>query len=100
MGLAEIQGVLARLYVDPVLRERFFAEPAAVGAELGLDAEEARGLACVSRRQVDQFADSLRRKRRAQVRRAIPMAARALGGRFAEFFERYAVESEPRGARA
>src|SRR5262249_11849188 len=30
----------------------------------------------------------------------IPMAARALGGRFAEFFERYAVESEPRGARA
>ena len=35
MGLAEIQRVLARLYVDPTLRERFFADPAAVGAELG-----------------------------------------------------------------
>src|SRR4051812_34429829 len=39
MGVAEIQSVLARLYVDPKLRDRFFADPAAVGAELGLDAE-------------------------------------------------------------
>ena len=90
MGLAEIQGALARLYVDPSLRDRFFADPAAVGVELGLGAEEARDLAGVSRRQVEQFAGSLRRKRRDQVRRVIPIAARALGDRFGGLFERYA----------
>ncbi len=99
MGLAEIQSVLARLYVDPTLRDRFFADPAAVGAELGLNAEEALGLACVSRRQVEQFADALRHKRRDQVRRVIPLAAQAMGGRFAELFERYARESPPRGSK-
>ena len=28
MGLAEIQAALARLYIDPGLRDRFFADPA------------------------------------------------------------------------
>ena len=100
MGLAEVQGVLARLYVDPALRDRFFADPASVGVELGLGAEESRDLAGVSRQQVEQFAGSLRRKRRDQVRRVIPIAARALGDRFAGLFERYAAESPPRGSKA
>jgi hypothetical protein len=60
MGLAEVQGALARLYIDPMLRDRFFAEPVAVGAEVGLNANEARGLAEIPRRQVDQFVHSLR----------------------------------------
>ncbi len=71
-----------------------------MGVELGLGAEEARELAGVSRRQVEQFADSLRRKRRDQVRRVIPIAARALGDRFGGLFERYAAESAPRGSKA
>jgi hypothetical protein len=101
MGLAEVQSALARLYIDSTLRDRFFAEPSAVAAELGLDAEEARGLARLPRRQVEQFADSLRRKRRGQVRRVIPIAARSIGAsRFAELFERYATESAPRGSKA
>ena len=100
MGLAEVQGTLARLYVDPALRDRFFADPAAVGAELGLEAEEARDLAGVSRRQLEQFAGSLRRKRRDQVRRVTPIAARALGDRFGGLFDRYAAESAPRGSKA
>jgi hypothetical protein len=100
MGLAEIQGALARLYVDPKLRDRFFADPAVVGVELGLGAEEARGLAGVSRREVEQFADSLRRKRRDQVRRVIPIAARALGDHFGRLFERYIEEAAPRGSKA
>jgi hypothetical protein len=100
MGLAEVQGALARLYVDAALRDRFFADPSVVGSELGLDVEEARQLSCVSRRQVEQFADSLRRKRRDQVRRVVPIAAQALGGRFAPLFQRYATESFPRGSEA
>jgi hypothetical protein len=101
MGLAELQGALAKLYIDPKLRDRFFAAPVVVVVELGLDLEEARGLARIPRRQVEQFADSLRHKRRDQVRRVVPIAARAIGGdRFAELFERYATESAPRGSRA
>ncbi len=100
MGLAEVQAALARLYVDASLRDRFFTDPSAVGVELGLVAEEARDLAGVSRRQVEQFAGSLRRKRRDQVRRVIPIAARALGGRFVGLFDRYADGSAPRGSKA
>lgn len=100
MGLAEIQAALARLSIDASLRDRFFDDPAGVGAELGLDAEEARGLAGVSRRGVEQFAGSLRRKRRGQVRGIIPIAARALGDRFGGLFERYVAEAAPRGSKA
>jgi hypothetical protein len=101
MGLADVQGALARIYIDPVLRDRLFAEPVAVGTELGLNAEEALGLAAVPRRQVERFADSLRHKRRDQVRRAVPIAARAIGeSRFAELFERYTTEAAPRGSKA
>src|SRR4029077_12384352 len=42
MGLGEVQSALARLYVEPALRDRFFVDPTAVGAELGLEAEDAR----------------------------------------------------------
>jgi hypothetical protein len=100
MGLAEIQAAMARLSIDPALRDRFFADPARVGIELSLGAEESRGLAGVSRRGLEQFAESLRRKRRGQVRRTIPIAARALGDRFGGLFERYVAEAAPRGSRA
>jgi hypothetical protein len=100
MGLAEVQQVLARLSIDPALRDRFFADPDAVGAELGLAVEETLGLARIPRKQVEQFADSLRRKRRDQVRRIIPITARSLGREFAHLFDRYVDESPPRGSKA
>jgi hypothetical protein len=98
MGLTEIQATLARLYVDPALRDRFLADPAVVGVELGLGAGEARRRAGGSRRQVEPYADSLRLKRRGRVRRVIPIAARAPGDRFGRLFERYIAESAPRGS--
>src|SRR5262245_49918065 len=100
MGLAEIQEVMARLSIDRGLRDRFFANPAAVGGELGLASQEALGLARISRRQVEQFAESLRHKRRDQVRRFVPLAARALGKEFAMLFDRYIDEAPPRGSKA
>jgi hypothetical protein len=100
MGLAAIQAALARLSVDPAFRQRFFADPMAAGNELGLDCDESQNLARIPRKQVEQFAQSLHRKRRDQVRRAIPLAARAMAGRFVELFEQYAVQSTPRGAKA
>src|SRR5262249_48734891 len=66
----------------------------------GLGADEVRDLAGVSSRQVEQFAGSLRRKRRSQVRAFLPIAARALGDRYGALFERYAAEAAPRGSRA
>jgi hypothetical protein len=100
MGLIDVQAALARLSIEAELRDQFFADPAAVGAKLGLDAGEALGLARVPRRQLEQFADSLRRKRRDQVRRVVPMAAQALGRDFATLFDRYVDESPPRGSKA
>ena len=101
MGLAEVQGALARLYIDPKLRDRFFDDPSVVGAELSLSAEEAQSLATIPRRQVELFADSLRHKRLDQVRRVIPIAAEAIGGRrFSALFDRHATDSPPRGSKA
>jgi hypothetical protein len=100
MGLAEIQTVMARLSIDRELRDRFFGDPTAVGSELGLGAQEALGLARTPKRQLEQFAESLRRKRRDQVRRIIPIAAGALGREFAVFFDRYIDEAPPRGSKA
>jgi hypothetical protein len=100
MGLAEVQEVLARLAIDPALRDRFCADPDAVGAELGLAAQEALGLARIPRRQLEQFAASLRRKRRDQVQRIMPISARTLGQEFAVLFDRYVDASPPRGSKA
>jgi hypothetical protein len=100
MGLGEVQAALARLSVETTLRDRFFADPAAVGSELGLDAAEALGLGAIPRRHIDQFADSLHGKRRDQMRRVVPIATRALGRQFAALFRRYIDESPPRGSKA
>ena len=62
MALAEIQSALARLYIDAMLRDRFFAAPLVVGEQLGLSADDARDLARIPRREIDQFAESLRHK--------------------------------------
>jgi hypothetical protein len=79
MALGDVQRALAQLAIDRRLRDRFFADPVAVGTEWGLVADEARDLAQTPRRALDEFADSLRRKRRDQVRRVVPITARALG---------------------
>lgn len=100
MGLAKIQAALARISVDPAWRDRFYRDPIAVGAEVGLSADEARDLTGIDRRQVEAFAGSLRRKRKGQVRRTVPIAARALGDRYGLLFDQYADEAPPRGSRA
>ncbi len=100
MGLAAIQAALARLAIDPTWRDRFYRDPIAVGAEVGLSPTEALALAESDRRPIDEFAASLHRKRRAQIRRTLPIAVRALGDRYGRLFDRYAHEAPPRGSRA
>ena len=100
MGLAEVQKVMAQLFIDPAIRRQFFDDPTAIGAKLGLSAAEARSLARVSQGQFEQFGDSLVRKRRDQVRRSLPNTARVLGREFTAIFDRYVNQARPRGSRA
>jgi hypothetical protein len=97
MGLAQVQALMARLYTDEPLRERFFDDPAAVGREFALSADEIRHLAHLSERQVGLFADALRGKRLHGVAKLLPLTCEALGDRFHDLFQRYAGTYVPRG---
>jgi hypothetical protein len=100
MGLAEVQNVMARLFIDPVVRSQFFDDPAAIGAKFGLSPAETQSLAEVRQFRFEQFGDSLGRKRRDQVRRNLPNTARVLGREFTSLFGRYVDQAPPRGSRA
>ncbi|HYO62387.1 MAG TPA: hypothetical protein VER08_01905 [Pyrinomonadaceae bacterium] len=98
MGLAETQKALARLYTDEGLRGRFFADPAAVGGELGLSAEEARRLAEVGSSRAEYFAASLVNKRLGEVSKLLPLTAGVLGQEFRRLFREFAArEPVPAG---
>jgi hypothetical protein len=99
MGLAQIQHVLARLYTDRVLRERFFGDPQGVGEELGLTRDEMQQLAHLSEQQVDFFVQSLQNKRLKEVCKQLPLTYGVLGRRFGEMFGRYAHTHVPKGLR-
>jgi hypothetical protein len=99
MGLTEVQRLLARLYTDAELRERFFVEPGQVGEAFGLTTDEAYRLAQLSAQQVGRFAASLQRKRLNGVARLLPLTRRALGERFDELFQHHADAYLPVGRR-
>src|SRR5215470_348789 len=87
MALANIQTILARLFTDASFRASFFCDPIAVGLSLGLGPDEASTLAQLSQASVEQFAATIKRKRVDDMRKALPLTARALGGAF----ERHAL---------
>jgi hypothetical protein len=98
VGLAEVEAALARLYTDDRLRENFFADPRAVGAELGLSDGEARQLGSADRRRVELFAESLRLKRLGEVRGLLPRTAAVLGdGELRALFLEFAGDFVPEG---
>src|SRR5215212_7085706 len=97
MGIGQVQWLLAQLYTDAKLRERFFSDTQAVSEEYGLSPDEARQLRQLSATQVTFFADSLRRKRLNGVAKLLPLAARALGERFDELFTEFADTFVPSG---
>jgi hypothetical protein len=99
MGLAQTQQVLAQLYTNTEFRERFFANPQAVGEELGLSGDEAQQLAQVSVQEVNKFANSLKWKRLGEIRELLPRMAKALGKDFNTLFWRYAQTHLPTGVK-
>ena len=96
-GLDKKDKGLAELDPGANLRERFLADPVAVGRRLGLGAAEARRLAGMSPRS---FAASLQKKRLEQVGKLLPLTHRVLGDYFHAAFRDYADSPTlPRAAR-
>lgn len=97
MGLAQTQQVLAQLYTNSELRKRFFANPQAVGAQLGLSDDEIQQLSQLCQIRVNLFANSLKWKRLGEVRELLPRTAQVLGKNFTTLFWRYAQTYLPQG---
>ncbi len=97
MGLSRLQGVLAQLYVDAELRERWHTDVVGLAKDFGLTAEETEQLAALSAWQVDFFAKSLKNKRLGQARKLLPSTAKVLGRSFAREFFAYAERPIPEG---
>lgn len=97
MGLVERQRALARLLTEETLRTRFFADPAVVGKELGLNAGDIEEVARLSSAQVGYFAHSLQNKRLNEVVKLLPLTQRLLKVRFAALFLRFSATSVPQG---
>lgn len=94
MALAQTQALLARLFTDARLRRAFFHDAVGVAKDFGLDDDDARRVATIDRREVEDFAKSLLGKRALDARKTLPLTARALGARFdALLFE--AIEGPP-----
>lgn len=92
MELAATQKLLARLFTDSQLRNRFYANPVKVGAEFGLSPETASTLAVVPEARVHDFAKSVRRRRLEAVTRLLPCSAKCLGPAFGEAFRDYVLQ--------
>ena len=60
---ADVEAFLARLLVDPDLRERFLADPEPVAVAQGLSGEEARALAAMNADDLRNAARSFAHKR-------------------------------------
>lgn len=97
MDLIAQQQLLARLFTDKALRERFFSEPESVAPELGVLPEEARQLADTARAEIAAFSQTLVRKRLADLQHVLPHTCRALDGRLAGLFEPHAAAFHPQG---
>jgi hypothetical protein len=98
MGLSQTQALLAHIFTDARTRRDFFADPLKTGRGFGLSDEEAKTLAALDRREVENFASGVLGKRALDARKTLPLTARALGGRFDRLlFE--AIEGPPKPER-
>jgi hypothetical protein len=95
MSLLEQQKILARLYTDENLRERFFSEPEKTGAENNLTATEIEGIKSILPAEIRFFADSLFYKRLREVEKLLPLTRQVLSSDFETHFRRFASEFLP-----
>lgn len=99
MGLRQQQNLLARLYTDAELRERFRDERCAVALEFGLSAAEGEDLAAIAEAEIDWFADSLFWKRLREIGKLLPATSRALGAELEVHFRNFSVGFNPQSVK-
>jgi hypothetical protein len=66
-----VEALLARLYTDPALRQRFLVDPAAISRDAGLTEAEVAALTRIDRVGLQLAADSYEHKRMAHQERRI-----------------------------
>lgn len=99
MALVHIQSLLARIYTDAPLRQRFLLNPDDVAREYHLEDFEIKQIMTLSKSQVENFAVSLIYKRLGEIRKKLFLTARLLGKKFPRLFFEYAKKSSPRGVK-
>lgn len=95
LGFARKKKELEEIHTSAGMRERFLADPVAVGHGLGFDAAEKRRLASMSEAQLDSFAASLHKRRLEQAGKLLPLTCRALGPDFEAAFRNYTRSHVP-----
>ncbi len=85
--------VLARLLADPALRRRFESSRESVLNELGLDEQEAQALCQLDLATLNRQAESLIRKRHAEVARLLPATWKQGGDEIVTAFADYARQA-------
>jgi hypothetical protein len=89
LGLRGTQALLARLFTDAKLRRAFFEDPQGAARSFGFSDGDAATLAALDKREVEEFARCLLGKRALDVRKILPLTAKALG----EDFDRLLFEA-------
>lgn len=99
MSLQEQQNFLARLYTDPHIRARFFADPGKVGVDHGLVEAEIANLLAVASDEIAFFSKSLVWKRFREVVKLLPLTRQALGDDFRTQFFDFAPTFNPQSTK-
>ncbi len=88
MDLQTYQIFLAKLYTDPVFRQRFWEEPEAIGEANGIDRETAQKIRQIPYFQF--FSESLINKRLHIVEQFLPLTWEVLGTKYDLLFREFA----------
>ncbi len=99
MALVHIQSMLAKIYTDAELRQRFLLNPYAVATAHNLEDSDIEQIVELSKPQVEDFAVSLIYKRLGETRKKLSSTARVLGKKFPRLFFQYAKNSSPQGVK-
>lgn len=90
-----MQSLLARLYTDADLRERFLASPQKIGFEHGLNKTEVEQITGILPGELKFFAESLFHKRLREVEKLLPAARKVLDKDFAVLFREFSRQFLP-----
>ncbi|HQU83691.1 MAG TPA: hypothetical protein PKY59_11220 [Pyrinomonadaceae bacterium] len=99
MSLREQQNLLARLYTDKNLREKFFAEPKNIGFEFDLTQKEINEIVEIAPQELNFFAESLFWKRLREAEKFLPFTKEILKVDFQIKFKEFSQNFNPQSVK-